>query len=259
MLANVPPPPAPSSVALTAVAVGCLLVSAALLLWGRSAGRGLLALMVAAVAAAASQLLTPYFSETRAWIIGTAGGVTGFFVGLLLARVIWAVILAALVSAAGLVVVGFMLAGAVAQPPAWGEGELVTLAAWSVHFLGYLSSWVWALLQHNWLAVAAGGGAPLVAAVAAGVFLPRTVTVLCSCLIGAAGIVSAVAMILWAYSPALLEGWGRQIYLPLIVAGALAVGGLYLQGRVELRKAAQARARKKEKKAAESEAAAPKA
>ena len=242
MLAEIPPPPPHNTVLMAAAA--CVLVGVALLLWGRSLGRVLLTMIAGGTAAACARLIALYSPaeviSNNIWVIGLGAALIVGFLAYVLSRLIWAVALGVLLGAAALGVVAWLNAGAIVDKPVWDDHQLAGFAGWCVCLSDYLSRWALSLWEHNATIATVAGCGPLLAAIAVGIFLPRTAVILTSSFIGAASVVGGVALSVWARQPAWMTAWFKHAYIPIAAAGVLAVVGLFIQTGGELASAAQA-------------------
>jgi len=244
MPATIPLPPAPSPYLLAVLAGLCILGGAVLLLWGRSNGRVLLTFIAAGVGAACAQPIVHHTAYKNVWVVGLAGALTAGLVVFVLARLIWAALLGALLAAASLAVTGWVSPGAVAVPPAWADSPTAYFSTWCLSLVGYGGRWLRCMGQESALALMLAGGVPALIGIGLGLFWPEAMLILVTSLLGAAALVTGVALGVWAGAPQWLVGWGTHMYIPAAAAGLLALIGLAVQTRAALRLAAEARRKK---------------
>lgn len=240
MPADILPPPAPPQHMLIGVAVACSLAGALLLLWARSLGRMLLAMIAAGVAATVSLLAVPHIAYTKVWLVGLSAAGAGGLIAFVFARFIWTLALGVFLAAAALGTLGWLSPPAMADLPAWQNDQPVTLGGWCVLLTDHLFRRLWRLWQHNATAFALAAGVPLLAVAAVGVLLPKITEIITSSLLAAAGLVGGVGLFVWAGRPEWLSAWVRHIHVPVMAAGLLALIGVGIQARIELRRSAEA-------------------
>jgi hypothetical protein len=237
MLANIPPPPAQNAALMTAAA--CVFIGVGLVLWGRSLGRILLAVVAAGIAAACSPVIALHMSYENIWIVGVAAAALAGGLAFVLARLIWAVALGAALSTLALGVFASLAAAKVAYKPLWEDYQLVTFGGWCVCLADYLGRWVRTLWAHNATITALAAAVPVFAALAIWAALPKTTVIVTSSLIGAAGVIGGVALSVWSRRPEWMVVWAKHAYVPVAAAGMLAAVGLFVQARTELQIAAE--------------------
>lgn len=233
MFAQIPPPPTPANSLLLLAGAMCLVFAAVALLWGRSKGRILMGLVVAAVGAASSPLIARLLGLGTLWPVTLSAAVTGGIMGFLLARLLWAAALGLAVSVAALYAYAALNIDAV-EPPAW-HGVDAGWPEWSAGVGQYLLEWLAVLWQHSPAYLAACAGAPVVAAAVLGMLLPRVMTAVASSIFGAAGAVAGAGLLVWALRDDWAAAWAYRIHLPAGAVGVLAMGGLVYQTRAHFK------------------------
>jgi len=239
MLADIPAPPAPSASALLTGAGLCLLLGGALLVWGRRLARVSLTLVAGGAGAAGARVIFHDLPSKSCWVIAVAVAGLAGLLAFALARLFWAVLLAITLGGLAIAAFGALSAGAIDDPPAWSADEQPTLAAWGAALREYLLGWLSALWRYHATAVVVTLAAPFLIGMALGVYFPQAMTILACCLLGAAGAVSGITLVLWSSRPAWAGVWVRSTYLPALSAGLLTAAGLFLQVRAELKKRAR--------------------
>ena len=224
MLAQVPAPPMPSGPALVAGGVVFLAVGLALVIRGRSNGRGILALLAAAGAAAAAPLIVALIPALGSVALtAVAAAVTAGLMALVLGRLLWALLLGAILGVVALTVGAWLGAGNIAQKPAFPPGQIDSVAIWCRHLGAYLTAWAWATWQHNIGAVSVAGGLATLGVVV-GALLPKITMVVTSSAVGAVAASAGATMLLWS----MRLGWTERVILPAALAAtavtALGVG-----------------------------------
>ncbi len=254
------PPPPPSSLSdawAYGLVGGCLIVGGAMVLWGRQLHRAILCLVGVAVGLA----LAGPLAQRMGWnlmIVRLAAMVCLVLAGLILARLIWALLLAGLIS-------GLACWGLLAR--VWGQitpenqptfhAAENTFACWIAGLGPFCHGVLMALWRWN-MPWTIGLLLPsMFLPLALGLLWPRLTRIVMTALLGAAGVVTAVAMAMGQWRPELWESLWRWWMLPvgLILAGAVA--GIVIQYRKAL--AADAAQRKAEAETQQQNAPVPKA
>jgi hypothetical protein len=228
-------PPMPSMALVVVTGAGCLLIGAVLNLWGRKAGRPLLALVVAAGAAASSCLVVKHFPLKNVWVVGAALALAGGLLAFLLGRLLWALTLGVVLAIVALGVVAHFGAGAMEGKPAWSESEFATFGAWCLAAADYLLAWLGALWRHMPVSVALAGLAPVVVCIAVELLLPSSILILASSAFGAAGVVVGAGLLVLACRADWARAWVDRMYIPAVVAAVLTLIGAAYQARTQLR------------------------
>jgi len=242
----IPPPPMPLTSLLASAAGVGVFVGSVLMLWGRSVGRVLLALVVAAAGALSAPHLSRFLNVRAAWAITLGAAAIAGVIGFLLARVLWAVLLGGFCAAAGLAVLCILSAPGIAEKPEWIAAEGADLATWCREGCDYAWRWTGALWQHNRTGVVACTGVPVVIAGVLVIFWPKGLVILASSVLGAAGAVFGTGLGVWAFQPAWAAGWIQRYYIPPAAAGVLALTGLIVQIRSHVLEASRRREAKAE-------------
>lgn len=232
---GIPAPPMPSMALIVLTGAGCLAIGAVLNLWGRKAGRPLLALAVAAGAGASAWMVVEHFPLKNVWAVGAALALAGALLAFVLGRLLWALTLGAVLAIVALVVVAHFSAGAVEDKPAWDESETETFGAWCLAAADYLLAWLKALWRHAPVSVALAALAPVIACVAVELILPKSVLILASSALGASGVVAGAGLLVLACRADWARAWVDRMYIPAAAAAVLALIGAAYQVRMELR------------------------
>ncbi len=235
MFAGIPNPPMPSTTALLVAGGGGVLLGLALALRGAANGRVVLALTAAVVAGACSSLLAGLADQLKdhPTAVAIAAAVTVGLLAFVFGRVLWAIVLGAVLGIAAMGVITFLYAGEVANAPVWSAGEAADFPEWARQFGAHLRNWVAALWRHKRLLV--GGSTGLIAfGVAFGMLLPRVTLLLTSSVVGAVAFVAGAGMLLWAGEVRWAAQFTHDPFVPAIVATALAMIGIVLQTYLEL-------------------------
>lgn len=229
----IPFPPAPEWAAwILMIASGSSLVLGILLLaWGNFLGRAVLTLLGFLGGIGLAHLLCPPDSED--WLVWWVfGGVIGGLFGLICPRFIWAMLGAAVCGWAGLELVLWRCVEQIASEamPAFNfDGE--TFLSWLAGFARYRYDLLQAIVKvdplSTWLIVSSSFVIPLCWLSAA----PRLARILVSVLMGAMGIVAAVAMGLVVVDPQLWDRMVQRWYIPAGVVAMLALLGGFIQFR----------------------------
>ncbi len=229
MLAQIPPPELDTVVLLGAGAV-CVIFAAAALLWGRTKGRLLMAVLLIGAGAACTPLIVKILPLKTTWVIALCAGFTGGVIGFALARVLWAVALGATLAIVAVSIFAVVNAGAVANTPAW-RGETGDIQLWASGAWRYVRDWMSSLWGLNQLAVAACAAGPIVLAVVGWALLPRATVIVASSVLGAVALVGGAALFVWAGSAEWAARWIQQFQLTGAAAGVFALGGVIVQTR----------------------------
>jgi hypothetical protein len=258
MPGGMPIPPMPSKIALVIAGSGGVLLGLALVLRGAANGRFVLALAAAGAAGAASPMLiqvVPFGPlEEHPAIIMVAAALTVGLLAIVFGRLLWALVLGALLGAAWLAVVAWHQAADI-PAPAWPAGEAADFTEWLLLLGGYLQGWIGAVWQYRaWLAGASAG--VVAVGVAVGLLLPRLALLLTSSVVGALACVAGAGMLLWAGQVQWAERFTRQLHVPAAAAALLALVGAIVQTYFEFgrKKPAEGEADQKKAKSGASKA-----
>jgi len=238
MLAQVPASPvlALGAYGGAGIALGAAAVGAALLLWGRYAGRP----VFAAIAAAAGWWAGPFVAEAvrvdeLAGCISLA--VAGCILGALATPVLWAAAAGAAVGGAALYLGVFQhQPDLAAKAPAFvvkdGQFDLAGYCgAWAAHLLKCFSA-AWKNESNKVIAIAGlAGGPPIIV----GVMRLRLVTIIMSALCGAAAVVSGVCVAVGLLIPSAAAPLREHWFVPAGAGAMLAAVGVLVQYRRALK------------------------
>lgn len=225
-LLHISAPPLTGGVIQAAVGVGAIALGLALLLFGRLVWQLLSGLALAAGGVLAAQRFAGSWN-VHPLIPPVLLGLSGAVLGVLLARLWWAVMLAALLAATAMTIalwrVGPIEPGAVEAMPA-----VETLAEWAGQ-AGWQAQrclrWLWE--HHSLVALAAGGGAGL-AALAVGLWRTVFTRIVLTCLIGATACVLGSVLLLAAFKRGFDFSAGYRPFVLLGIGVVLgAVGMIY--------------------------------
>jgi len=240
MPGGVPVPPMPSKLVLVVAGAVCVAAGLALLIRGRANGRVILAVFAAGGAASAAPIVVEWVPLKNVWLTGASAAVAAGLLAFVLGRVLWALVLAAVVGTAALALAGWLSADAIADRPAWSEAPAETFGAWCRDGRDYLGAWVVAIWRHKASTVALAAGLAAVALVV-GLLLPRAALVLTSSAVGASAVVGGAGMLLWAGEVAYAARWLNRPLAPAAAAGAMALFGVAAQACSEFRRSRAAR------------------
>lgn len=235
MLAQIPSPPTPSTALLLSAGVMCLFVGLVLALWGRSRGRIMLALLLAAGGAACGPLIVRWLPFGAVWPVSVAAAAFAGVLGFLLAKMVWAILLGAGGAIAALVVLAALTAGSLGEKPVWEYEQAEHWWGWCAHTADYMLSWLPALWQHSPAAVAGCAAVPAVIGVALGMFFPQAMVILASSLLGATKMVAGAMLLVWAMRDEWAAAWAQNLYLPAAVGAVAAVLGGIVQTQAHVR------------------------
>lgn len=198
MLGEIPMPPIPPAPALLAGGLLCLAVGVMLVVRGRANGKLILALLAAAAAAAAAPAIVRLVPALRSVaLVAAAAAVTAGLMGFVLGRLLWGLMLGAILATAALAVAAWIGAVAIAEQPAFGQGQIDSIGGWCGQLMLHLGNWALAMWHYNHAAVAAAAGLATFAVVA-GFLLPRITLIVASSFVGAAAMSAGATMLLWA-------------------------------------------------------------
>jgi len=258
MPGGIPIPPMPSKIALMIAGSGCVLLGLALVLRGAANGRYVLAFAAAGAAGGASPMLihvVPFgrFEEHPA-IVMIAAALTVGLLAIVFGRLLWALVLGALLGSAWLVGVAWHQ-GAAITAPAWPAGEAADFTGWLLMLGGYLQGWLGAVWQARAPLAAAAAGVVAVG-VALGLLLPRLALLLTSSVVGALSVVGGIGVLLWVGQVQWAARFARQLHVPAAAAALLALIGAIVQTYFEFgrKKPAEAEAGQKKSKSGADEA-----
>ena len=230
MLAQLPALPKPLLLGAGAV---CLLVGAVLILWGRSRGRVILALLMAGGGAACGPMLVQWLPFRSVWPVSLAAAAFAGALGFALARVIWGALLGAGGAIAALVALAVLTTGL--EGPTWDYEQTGDWWIVCANTGEYLWLWLWALWCHRPAAVVACAGVPGAIGLVLGMFFPKAIVIIASSILGAAKVVAGSALLVWAIQGEWVAAWAKHLYLPGAGVGALALLGGIIQTRAHLR------------------------
>ena len=239
---GIPVPPTPPIALLAAVGAGCVVIGVLLAFHGRRVGRLVLAAFAAIAAAALAPLIARHGPFGNVWLVGAAGAVTAFLFALVLARLFWAITMGAVLGIAALGVVAHCAAGAVTTQPVWDDQPLETFSAWFAAFGDYLVRWLGALWGHSPHLVAPATAVPIIVCVGVEMLLARSVVIFASATLGTAAAVGGACLLAWAFRPDWAGACLARADLLAAVAGGVALLGMAVQARGELRGARPAEA-----------------
>ncbi len=157
---RIPPPPLPVGAALMLLGLATALAGLALLLWGRRLWRALAAILGGGLGVALASAITIVPSaEDRRLGYMLVLGVIGLALGALLARLVWAGLLAATLGLVGLAVL--LKVGLETGAAEWAVEPAEDMLTWAVRAGVALAGWVgWAWQTH--IGVAGAGGVLIV-------------------------------------------------------------------------------------------------
>jgi hypothetical protein len=185
-----PPPPQLATVPAWGIVAGCLLLGAALLLWGRVLHRSFLAVVGAVAGILAADALAATVGLPVV-VVGLIAILVLAAVGAVAARIVWALAGGAVFGAGALTVLLSNMLGHVAATsrPSFQASAAESLRAWAVECGRYAAAGVTALWPEHRAAVlwtlCLGGGVPLVTLL----LLPRLGKIFMTALLGSAGLV----------------------------------------------------------------------
>jgi len=224
----------------------CVLVGAALVVWGRKGARVILMLLGAGAGGAAAPLLVPYLPYKNVWVIGAAGAFTGAIVLFLLAKLFWALVLAGTAFLAGAAGVVWLVGDAVGNGPAWSEYTWTDGLELCRCLADYAVRWFSATWAYSPVALALAAGLPALAAIALALWVRDVMLIVVTSAVGAIGMVCGAGTLAWMLRPEWVAGWLERVHVPLAAAGVLAVGGIVVQVRSKLRQRARAEEKRRE-------------
>jgi len=225
---TIPSPPAPAfGVMWTAGAVaGGILLGLLLAFWGRTIGRVLLGLAAAGVGVGTGPMLAAAFG----WpVLATrlAAAITFGLLALVLARLIWAAVAAALIGGAAdaAVIVRHLRSLPAEKWPVFGAPSDANLLEWGNALAtfardSFLLAWG---QQPEWLIIAAVAVA--IGPVILALVRPRLAVIVLSSLLGAVLVVASAAVAVATFRPSVWEAQLRQWYLlPALAGGVMLIG-----------------------------------
>lgn len=230
MFAQIPTLPKPLLLGAGAV---CLFVGVVLILWGRSRGRIMLALLLAAGGAACGPMIVRWLPFGSVWPVSLAAAAFAGALGFALARMVWAVLLGGAGAIAALVALAVLTTGL--EKPGWGYEQTEDWWVLCANMGDHLWLWLWALWCHSPVAVVACAGVPAAIGLALGMFFPKAMVIVASSVLGAAKMVAGSALLVWAIQGEWAAAWAKHLYLPAAVVGALAILGGIVQTRAHFR------------------------
>ena len=222
-------PPLPPPAVLLAAGAVAVVVGALLTVWGRRAGRPVLACLAGAAAAAAAPTIASHLPVKNVYLVGAVAVLTVFLFAFLLTRVFWAVLLGA---AIGVAVVAILVAFRFPDlpgRPTWPAEPLTDFRAWSLAAGDHLAGWVRALWQQKASTVALAGGVPVTACIAVEMYLAGSVVIFASSCLGAAAMVCGAGLLGRVLRPAWIEAMAGRWSLAAVAAVVLALLGMLLQ------------------------------
>ena len=230
MFAQIPTLPKPLLLGAGAV---CLLVGVVLILWGRSHGRIMLALLMAGGGAACGPMITQWLPFGSVWPVSLAAAAFAGALGFALATIVWAILLGGGGAIAALIALAILTTGL--EKPVWGYEQTEDWWVSCANMGDYLRSWLWALWCHSPAAVAACAGVPAAIGLGVGMFFPKAIVIVASSVLGAAKMVAGSALLVWAIQGEWAAAWAKHLYIPAAVVGVLALLGGIFQTRAHLR------------------------
>jgi hypothetical protein len=252
-MALIPPPSwTLNDATLLAAAGACLVGGAGLLLLGQKASRFFMAVIAGCAGFVAGWALAGKI-EVPFWAAGGVLGATALVLGVVLSRLLWALLAGAICGAAAVIVL---------LCRAWTELDLAptltgaeapaayALGAWEWFYRAAIELWT----NHRDTLVLAGGISAFVPLLA-GLLLPRAVQILTTSLLGSLACLAGMVVATSKFKPAV---WSTLWQYPYAAAGI--AGGLMLLGAcVQWRMAAADKGKSKGKpKAKDAQAKAPK-
>jgi len=227
-----PPPPQWYAPVAYGAAGGCLLVGLAILLWGRTYAR---ALMCIAGIAGGLALAAPVsrWLEVHPTVVRVIGMVTLGLVGLVLARLIWALLAGALFGfAAECILLGRMSPDQRPTFEAWSGGSL---AGWAGGLGEFSLDTFVALWNDSEVMVLVVVGCAFVVPLILALLRDRLARIFMTSLLGAAAAVLGPILAAAQLSESLWGGIWTHWYVPAAVAAALMVFGFIHQYRGAMR------------------------
>jgi hypothetical protein len=238
MLADISAPPPPPVNVLIGAGAGCILLGAALLLWGRQVSKAVMGLALAAAGAACAPLIVERISYDNTPVVAVIAAAVAGAIGFFLGRFLWAVVLGAGLGSTALTAFGCLNAAGM-EPPVWPAttnhaDQFSAVTGWLTGTGKYLTDWLSRLWEYNPLAVVLAGGGPAAIGIALGFFYPQAVLVFVTGALGGLLLVAGTGLCVWAAKPEWAAQWIAQWHIPLAAAGALALVGWVVQTRVLL-------------------------
>ena len=230
MFAQIPTLPKPL---LLGAGAACLFVGVVLILWGRSRGRIMLALLLAGGGAACGPIIVRWLPFGSVWPVSLAAAAFAGALGFALARMVWAILLGGGGAIAALVALAVLTTDL--EKPGWGYEQTEDWWVLCANMGDYLRLWLWALWCHSPAAVVACAGVPAAIGLGLGMFFPKAIVIVASSVLGAAKMVAGSALLVWAIRDEWAAAWAEHLYLPAAVAGALALLGGLVQTRAHFR------------------------
>jgi hypothetical protein len=245
-----PPAPAADDITLWLAAGGCIVVGALLTLLGYVLGRAFVTLAMAAGGWLIGAFLVAPTFGMNASLVGFVLLAAGAMLGVVLNRIIWALLAAGVAGCAALLAaIGWV--GAWGQWPAW-QAEAPGLWCW----LAALVQWVVASAAAAWSADMVRLSAPAAGAALAplvvGLIWPRPIQILMTALLGSALMVAGVVLAVLPLRPTIWATAVENWHVPAIIAGVAMLLGLLWQFRAAA--ASDKRAAGKKKKTDEAAA-----
>jgi len=231
---GIPGPPSPqwSGPVTCGVAGGCLLLGLAMLLWGRTYARAVVCIAGIAGGLALAGPVAQRF-DLHPTLVRVVGMVTLGLVGLVLARLTWALLAGALFGlAAECILLGRMSADQRPAFEAWWDGSL---AGWAGGLLKFSMDAFVALWNDSQVVVLVAVGCAFVLPVIVALLRDRLARVFMTSLLGAAAAVLGPIFAAAGLGEALWSGIWRRWYVPAAVAAALMMFGLIHQYRGAMR------------------------
>lgn len=244
-LLRIAEPPSPDALVLTAGGSAGVVLGMTLALLGRSIWRLIPAALAAGCAAWGGWALAPHL-PLHPGIVIAAFAVPALIIAAVLAKWLWAALMALSLSAGSLL--GLMLF----RPPGVDEGPTPTAPAaaidqWAATSAGQLWQWLgWMFDKQPAVVLTSGVGAAMVG-LAIGLLQPKAVRIIGSAALGALLAVGGLCWAIWSFRPAFDPTAGDTGWVLLGAWGAITLLGLIVQTRSEATDANAAAGAKKEK------------
>lgn len=226
-----PPPPQVTAPVACALAVGCLLVGALILLWGRHLGRAFLCGIGIAIGLVVAEPIARSFGW-QLLIVRLASTVTFALLALVLARVIWGVLagLAFGIVAEMILLVRRMDQIAIEQQPVFQQSQ-ATLSGWVSAMGKFLLDGLVGLCEWNLLAVLAAVGSAAALPLVISLIRDRLGRIFMTSLAGATGVTSGIMIALAQMRESLWSGLWARWYFLLAGVIVLTAAGVIIQYR----------------------------
>ena len=232
--------------AVAAAGGACLLLGAVLVVWGRKAARVVLMLVGAGAGVGGALTVLPHIPYKNAWVVGAAGGFTGAVVVFLVARLIWALVLAGTGFLAGAGGVIWLVGDAVDHAPTWSEYTWTNGLELCRCVVEYAWRWLSATWAYSPVALVLAAGLPALAAIVLAVWVREVMLIVVTGVVGALAMVCGAGVLAWLIRPEWAGNWLERVHVPLAAAGVLALGGIVVQVHALLRQRRREESRRRE-------------